>query len=41
MSRLKDAAASDNESYVKLARDLFELDAERQDERRNGGRETT
>ena len=41
VSRLKDAAASDNESYVKLARDLFELDAERQDERRNGGRETT
>ncbi|HET6342805.1 MAG TPA: glutamyl-tRNA reductase [Gemmatimonadota bacterium] len=37
VSRLKDGAASEGEAYVRLARDLFALDAERRDDRRNGG----
>jgi glutamyl-tRNA reductase len=37
VSRLRDGAAADGEAYVKLARDLFDLDAEGQDGRRNGG----
>jgi glutamyl-tRNA reductase len=36
VSRLKDGAAADGEAYVKLARDLFALDAEEREEHRNG-----
>ena len=39
VSRLRDGAASDGEAYVKLARDLFDLDAERREGRSNGGGE--
>jgi glutamyl-tRNA reductase len=37
-ARLKDRAASEGETYVDLARDLFALDLEFPDERGNGGR---
>jgi glutamyl-tRNA reductase len=40
VSRLRDGAAADGEAYVKLARELFDLDAEREDGRRNGGGES-
>jgi glutamyl-tRNA reductase len=39
VSRLKDGAAAEGEAYVKLTRDLFALDAEEREERRNGGGE--
>lgn len=40
VSRLRDGAASDNETYVKLARDLFDLDAGRGEGQPNGGGES-
>jgi glutamyl-tRNA reductase len=40
VSRLRDGAASDGEAYVRLARELFDLDAERREGRWNGGGES-